>query len=200
MTLTFFALYLAKLRNRIHPKTLKGLIREIQNLPVQAKQVLKIDPEIQKCVRQHHQRKNFLYLARGYNYPNALEGALKLKEISYAHAHGYAAGEMKHGPIALIDSELPVICIAPQSKTYEKMVSNIEEIRARQGRIIAIGTKGDRRLEDMGSSFFPAPRTSEILSPILTVIPLQLFAYHVAAMNGKDVDQPRNLAKSVTVE
>ena len=107
---------------------------------------------------------------------------------------------MKHGPIALIDSELPVICIAPQSKTYEKMISNIEEIRARQGRIITIGTEGDRTLKDLASSFFPVPKTSEILSPILTVIPLQLFAYHVAAMNGKDVDQPRNLAKSVTVE
>lgn len=200
MTLAFFALYLAKLRNRVRPKILKGLIREIQNLPDQAKQILKADPEIQDCVRQHHQRKNFLYLARGYNYPNALEGALKLKEISYAHAHGYAAGEMKHGPIALIDNELPVICIAPQSKTYEKMISNIEEIRARQGRIIAIGTERDRTLEELASSFFPVPRTSEILSPILTVIPLQLFAYHVAALNGKDVDQPRNLAKSVTVE
>ena len=139
-------------------------------------------------------------MARGYNFPNALEGALKLKEISYAHAHGYPAGEMKHGPIALIDRQLPVICIAPGSKTYEKMISNIEEIRAREGIVITIGTEGDKLLKSFSDDFFPIAAVPEILSPILSVIPLQLFAYYVAALNGRDVDQPRNLAKSVTVE
>ena len=139
-------------------------------------------------------------MGRGYNYPNALEGALKLKEITYAHAHGYPAGEMKHGPIALIDHKLPVICLAPRSNTYQKMISNIEEIRARRGNIISIGTADDVALKKLSSYFFPIPSCSEVLSPILTVIPLQLLAYKVAVLNGRDVDQPRNLAKSVTVE
>lgn len=200
MTLVFFALYLAKLRKRILPKELARLVSEIRRLPHQAEKTLELNRLIQKSARKHYRRKNFLYLGRGYNYPNALEGALKLKEITYAHAHGYPAGEMKHGPIALIDHKLPVICLAPQAKTYEKMISNIEEIRAREGIVIAIGTDGDSRLRDLSSDFLPTPQCPEVLSPILTVIPLQLFAYHVATLNGRDVDQPRNLAKSVTVE
>lgn len=200
MTLTCFALYLAKLRKKISPKELQKLIREIQKLPKQAEEALKLEDAIKACANKHCKRKNFLYLGRGYNYPNALEGALKLKEITYAHAHGYPAGEMKHGPIALIDRELPVICLAPESKTYEKMISNIEEIRARGGIVIAIGSEGDRLLPSHSSDVFLIPKCPEILSPILTVIPLQLLAYHVAVLNGRDVDQPRNLAKSVTVE
>ena len=199
-TLVLFTLYLAKLRKTISEKESKILIQRIRKLSGQAKKVLKLEPAIQRCSRKHRRKKNFLYLGRGYNYPNALEGALKLKEITYAHAHGYPAGEMKHGPIALIDRELPVICLAPQSKTYEKMISNIEEIRARQGIVITIGTEDDRTLQKLSSDFFPIPKCPEALSPILTVIPLQLFAYQVAVLNGRDVDQPRNLAKSVTVE
>lgn len=200
MTLTFFALYLAKLHGQIPLKTSSDLIKAIHKLPEQVKKTLKLDPQIKKCAQDHYQRKNFLYLGRGYNYPNALEGALKLKEITYAHAHGYPAGEMKHGPIALIDSELPVLCLAPESQTYEKMISNIEEIRARGGIVLAIGTEGDPLLERLSAALFPVPRVPEILSPLLTVIPLQLLAYHIAVLNGRDVDQPRNLAKSVTVE
>ena len=200
ITLVFFSLYLAKLRKNISQKKLKELVEAIRKLPRQLEKTLNLARGMRKSALKHRHRKNFLYLARGYNYPNALEGALKLKEVSYAHAHGYAAGEMKHGPIALIDRELPVICIAPHSKTHEKMISNMEEIRAREGIVIAIGTEGDRVLKGLSSDFFPIPSTPEILSPILTAIPLQLFAYYVAALNGRDVDQPRNLAKSVTVE
>ena len=200
MTLSFLALFLAKSRNQIDRKKLAQWIRQIKKLPNQTREVLRQESLIRDCVEKHYHRKNFLYLGRGYNFPNALEGALKLKEISYAHAHGYAAGEMKHGPIALIDSELPVICIAPQSKTYEKMISNIEEIRARQGIVISIGTKGNFVLQDLSSHTFFIPPTDEFLSPILTAIPLQLFAYQMAVLNHQDVDQPRNLAKSVTVE
>ena len=145
-------------------------------------------------------KRNFLYIGRGYNFPTALEGALKLKEITYAHAHGYAAGEMKHGPIALIHSEQLVVCLAPHSKTYEKMISNIEEIHARKGIILSIATDKDRAVARLSRSIFWIPKTSELFSPILTVIPLQLFAYYVAVFNRRDVDQPRNLAKSVTVE
>lgn len=199
-TLVFLTLYLAKLCKTIVDSEYLSLVREIKKLPKEISQILKQIQKIEKCARKHYHRKNFLYLGRGYNYPTALEGALKLKEISYAHAHGYAAGEMKHGPIALIDHEQPVICIAPQSKTYEKMISNIEEIRARNGIVIAIATHGDKVLTHLAEDIFEIPEVSEILSPILSVVPLQLFAYKVAALNGRDVDQPRNLAKSVTVE
>lgn len=199
-TLIFFTFYLGKLRKTISGEELSKLIREFRKVPAAATEVLKQAKAIEVCARKHYHRRNFLYLGRGYNFPTALEGALKLKEISYAHAHGYAAGEMKHGPIALIDHEQPVICIAPESKTYEKMISNIEEIRAREGIVIVIGTAGDKNLVRLADEFFTIPRTSEIFSPILTVLVLQLFAYKIAVLNGRDVDQPRNLAKSVTVE
>lgn len=199
-TLIFFTLYLARLRGELSHEELKKLILEFEKVPAAANRVLKHAKLIDRCARKHYHRRNFLYLGRGYNFPTALEGALKLKEISYAHAHGYAAGEMKHGPIALIDHEQPVICIAPTSKTYDKMISNIEEIRAREGIVIAIGTEGDRELPKLSHDFFGIPKTAEIFSPILAVIPLQLFAYRMAVLNGRDVDQPRNLAKSVTVE
>ncbi len=199
-TLISLSFYLAALRRQIRAAELKPLMAEFKKLPAACEKVLRQAKEIRRCARKHYRRRNFLYIGRGYNYPTALEGALKLKEISYAHAHGYAAGELKHGPIALIDKDQPVICIAPQSKTYAKMLSNIQEIKARAGIVIAIGTEGDERLAAQADDFFPVPRVSEIFSSVLTVIPLQLFAYEISVMNGRDVDQPRNLAKSVTVE
>ena len=200
-----FSLYLAG----IHPRRKKYFSRlkikirleEMLRLPAQLKETLHQEPAVIRCAKDLYRKKNFLYLGRGYNFPNALEGALKLKEITYAHAHGYPAGEMKHGPIALVDKHQPVICICPRSsKTYEKMLSNIEEIKAREGIIIAIAAKGDKRVAKLSTRVFSVPGTSEMFSPILTAVPLQLFAYHVAVLNDRDVDQPRNLAKSVTVE
>jgi glucosamine--fructose-6-phosphate aminotransferase (isomerizing) len=143
---------------------------------------------------------NALYLGRGYNFPVALEGALKLKEISYIHAEGYPAAEMKHGPIALIDEMMPVVCIAPQDAVYKKIVSNVEEVKARSGRVLAIVTEGDDALAKLADHLIPIPKTLDPLTPILSVLPLQLFAYHAAVRRGCDVDRPRNLAKSVTVE
>ncbi len=180
---------------------IQNLLKMLPKLPNQIAEVLKQKKQIEKCAKDLHQNKNFLYLGRGYNFPNALEGALKLKEITYAHAHGYPAGEMKHGPIALIDSNQPVICICPKkSKTYDKMMSNIEEIRARKGIIISIATKGDENVAKLSKYTFFFPDTEEMFSPILTAVPLQFFAYLIAVLNDRDVDQPRNLAKSVTVE
>lgn len=199
-TVALFALYMGQLRKSISPAKFSAALREIKKIPAHAVRVLRQAKQIEKCAKKHFKRKNFLYLGRGANYPTALEGALKLKEISYAHAHGYAAGEMKHGPIALIDSEQVVLCIAPQAATYEKTVSNIQEIRARKGIVISIGTEGDRALKKMSQDFFTIPKTDELLSSILSVLPLQFFAYDVSVLNGRDVDQPRNLAKSVTVE
>ena len=199
-TLLLLAFYMAKVRKTIPPAELKELLREFKKMPEQCTKVLKEIKKFERCAQKHYTRRNFLYLGRGCNYPTALEGALKLKEISYAHAHGYAAGEMKHGPIALIDHEQPVICIAPDSMTFDKMISNIQEIRARDGIVIAIGSEGREDLKKMSDDFFAIPKVPEILSSILTVIPLQFFAYKIAVLNGRDVDQPRNLAKSVTVE
>jgi glucosamine--fructose-6-phosphate aminotransferase (isomerizing) len=141
-----------------------------------------------------------LFLGRGYNYPIALEGALKLKEISYAHAEGYAAGEMKHGPIALIDEALPVVIVCPKDRNYDKTFANIQEVRAREGQVIALATKGDEALHELAAHILWLPEASEWTLPLLTVVPLQLLAYYVAARKGHDVDQPRNLAKTVTVE
>jgi len=199
-TLISFSFYLAALRKKMAAKELASLVREFRKLPGACEKMLKGASAIRRCARKHYRRRNFLYIGRGYNYPTALEGALKLKEISYAHAHGYAAGELKHGPIALIDQDQPVICIAPEAKTYAKMISNIQEIKARDGIVIAIGTEGDDKLAAQSDDFFAIPKVSEIFSPVLAVIPLQLFAYEISVLNGRDVDQPRNLAKSVTVE
>lgn len=199
-TLLLLALFMGKLRGTIPAPDLKILMKEFKKIPGHCARVLKEIRHFESCAQKHYTRRNFLYLGRGYNFPTALEGALKLKEISYAHAHGYAAGEMKHGPIALIDHEQPVICIAPDGLTYDKMISNIQEIRARDGIVIAIGTEGKKDLAKMADDFFYIPKTPEVFSPILTVLPLQFFAYKVAVLNGRDVDQPRNLAKSVTVE
>ena len=199
-TLISLAFYFAALKKRLGEKELKALLSEFKRLPAAAEKVLAQAKAVSRCARKHYRRRNFLYIGRGYNYPTALEGALKLKEISYAHAHGYAAGELKHGPIALIDQDQPVICIAPAAKTYTKMLSNIQEIKARDGIVIAIGTEGDDKLAAQSDDFFFIPKVSEIFSPVLSVIPLQLFAYEISVLNGRDVDQPRNLAKSVTVE
>ncbi|HEX6642444.1 MAG TPA: SIS domain-containing protein, partial [Thermoanaerobaculia bacterium] len=155
---------------------------------------------IRELARTYKDATNFLYLGRGSNFPSALEGALKLKEISYIHAEGYPAAEMKHGPIALIDANMPVVVIAPQDSVYSKIVSNVEEVRARGGRIIAVVSEDDRELINMVDHAIPIPNTHDLLTPILAAVPLQLLAYHIAVMRGCNVDQPRNLAKSVTVE
>lgn len=197
----FFAKNHPKRKKSFDEKKWKQCLEALPKLAQQIREALKQEPEIKAAAKKLFKKRNFLYLGRGYNYPNALEGALKLKEITYAHAHGYPAGEMKHGPIALIDSEQPVICICPEpSKTYEKMVSNIEEIKARRGIIIGIASQGDKNIPKLAAQTFFVPQSLEFFSPLLTVLPLQLFAYHVAVMNKRDVDQPRNLAKSVTVE
>ncbi|UCC72993.1 MAG: glutamine--fructose-6-phosphate transaminase (isomerizing) [Gemmatimonadota bacterium] len=169
-------------------------------LPDQISQILGRNDEIRGMAERYHLNRNFLYLGRGYNFPVALEGALKLKEISYIHAEGYPAAEMKHGPIALIDENMPVVVIAPKGRVYQKVLSNIEEVKARGGRVIAITTEGNGELDRLADHIITVPTTHEMLQPVLTVIPLQLLAYHIAVLRGCNVDQPRNLAKSVTVE
>ncbi|KAF0141116.1 MAG: glucosamine/fructose-6-phosphate aminotransferase [Stygiobacter sp.] len=176
------------------------IISEMQNLTKKIETILKQNEIIEKIAEQYVDSKNFLYLGRGYNFPVALEGALKLKEISYIHAEGYPAAEMKHGPIALIDDNMPVVFIATKDYTYDKVVSNIQEVRARKGRILAIISEDDDQIEKMVDHVIKVPQTHSMLMPILTVIPLQLLAYHIAVKKGLNVDQPRNLAKSVTVE
>ena len=161
---------------------------------------MKLNDQIKVIADTFKDATNFLYLGRGYNFPVALEGALKLKEISYIHAEGYPAAEMKHGPIALIDDEMPVVFIATQDSSYEKIVSNIQEVKARKGRVISIVTKGDKLVHKMSEFTIEVPALHEALMPMIAVIPLQLLSYHIAVMRGCNVDQPRNLAKSVTVE
>jgi glucosamine--fructose-6-phosphate aminotransferase (isomerizing) len=176
------------------------LVAALRRLPDQVTEILDKNDEIRELAELYHHHRNFLYLGRGYNFPVALEGALKLKEISYIHAEGYPAAEMKHGPIALIDENMPVVFIAPVDSVYQKVLSNIEEVKARGGRVIAITTDGNGELHALADHVISVPSTLEMLQPILTVIPLQLLAYHIAVLRGCDVDQPRNLAKSVTVE
>ena len=178
----------------------KELIAELNRLPRILEAALGCEARVKQCARKYQGAYNFLYLGRNINFPNALEGALKLKEISYLHAEGYGAGEMKHGPIALITDKLPVVCIATQSAVYDKMLSNIQEIKARRGIVIAIATEGDEKIKEFSDDVIYIPRIHEMFSPILVALPLQLLAYHIATRRGNDVDQPRNLAKSVTVE
>jgi glucosamine--fructose-6-phosphate aminotransferase (isomerizing) len=178
----------------------KSIAAEMESLPDKIRQILKLNDKIEYIASEFADAKNFLYLGRGYNFPVALEGALKLKEISYIHAEGYPAAEMKHGPIALIDENMPAIFIAPKDSTYDKIISNIEEIKARKGRIIAIASENDNEIDKLVDYTIKIPDTIRMLMPILTVIPLQLLAYHIAVKKGLNVDQPRNLAKSVTVE
>lgn len=201
LTLGLFALYLGNLRKQLSRHQLGELTREASKLPDKVREILDASESVDPAAEALFTKGNFLYLGRGYNFPNALEGALKLKEITYAHAHGYAAGEMKHGPIALIDETQPVVCLVPKgTKTYTKMLSNMEEILARCGIIISIATKGDSSVQRLSRYVFWIPDMLELFSPILTAVPLQLFAYKIATLNHRDVDQPRNLAKSVTVE
>ena len=177
-----------------------NLIRELERIPGKIEKILKNDGEIQKIAKEFAGRENFLYLGRGINFPVALEGALKLKEISYIHAEGYPAAEMKHGPIALIDENMPVVFIASKNHGYEKILSNMQEVKARKGRIIAIATEGDREIKKVADHVIYVPKTHDMLTPLLNVIPLQLLAYHTADLKGCDVDQPRNLSKCVSVE
>ncbi|MDD5129774.1 MAG: glutamine--fructose-6-phosphate transaminase (isomerizing) [Candidatus Omnitrophica bacterium] len=198
--LYLFAFYLAQIRGVLSGTKINKLLAELFKVPEYQSQILKQQQKIAALARKHSHLGSFLYLGRNVNYPSALEGALKLKEISYIPAEGYAAGEMKHGPIALIDEYRAVVCIAPESKVYEKMVSNIQEIRSRKGKIIAIATVGDQEVKKLTREIIYVPKIEEIFSPLLVVLPLQLMAYHIAVKRGCDVDQPRNLAKSVTVE
>ncbi|HBQ21396.1 MAG: glutamine--fructose-6-phosphate aminotransferase [Deltaproteobacteria bacterium GWA2_38_16] len=175
-------------------------VQDLVRLPYYVEEILKQEPNIKKIAQKFYRKKTFLYLGRGLSFPIALEGALKLKEISYINAEGYAAGEMKHGPIALVDDDTPVIILAPQDKYYEKVLSNLEEIKAREGIVIAIGSEGDTHLEKISDYFISIPKKSDNITPLLLTLPVQLIAYYIAVKKGTDVDQPRNLAKSVTVE
>ena len=198
--LTMFALALANAKGTIKHEEYVQTVKELAEIPNMIKEVLKVNDQIADMARTFTYARNFLYLGRGFSYPVALEGALKLKEISYIHAEGYPAAEMKHGPIALIDSDMPVVAIATQNGMYEKVRNNIQEIKARQGRVIALVTKGDTTISHIADAVIELPETMECLEPLVATIPLQLLAYHIAVCKGKDVDQPRNLAKSVTVE
>ncbi|KPK41586.1 MAG: hypothetical protein AMJ78_05065 [Omnitrophica WOR_2 bacterium SM23_29] len=194
------ALYLGKIKGLINQRDIKNILNEFEMVPEYMDEILDEVQVIKDCAKRYFKLPCFMYIGRGVNFPNALEGALKLKEISYIHAEGYGAGEMKHGPIALIEKNMAVVAIAPQALTYEKMVSNIREIRARRGKIIAITTEGDSSVKKHVSTTLYVPKIEEPLSPLLTILPLQLLAYYIAVARGRDVDQPRNLAKSVTVE
>jgi glucosamine--fructose-6-phosphate aminotransferase (isomerizing) len=198
--LTMIALKLAKRKGTISNETYKVLVKELAEIPEKGRAILGDGEKIKAIAEKYHEAVNALYLGRGYLFPVALEGALKLKEISYIHAEGYAAGEMKHGPIALVDNNLPVVVVAPQDDYYEKVVSNIQEVKARKGNVIAIVTEGDKGLKEMVNDIIEIPKSHPAVAPLLAVIPLQLLAYHIALLKGCNVDQPRNLAKSVTVE
>ena len=198
--LTLIALRLAKAKGTMSNSDFHRYLQELENIPDKVAEALKTNDVAKTIAAKFKDAPNCLYLGRGYNFPVALEGALKLKEISYIHAEGYPAAEMKHGPIALIDEHMPVVVIAPKQGHYDKVVSNIQEIKSRSGKIIAIVTKGDTQVRDLADYVIEIPDTSDALSPLLTTIPLQLLSYHIAVMRGCNVDQPRNLAKSVTVE
>ena len=198
--LTLLALAIGNEKGTISADDYQNITEQLWNIPEKMKEVLKLNNKIADLSRTFTYARNFIYLGRGFQYPVALEGALKLKEISYIHAEGYPAAEMKHGPIALIDSDMPVVVIATHNFMYEKVLSNIQEVKARNGRVIAIVSKGDETISKIADEVIELPETLECLEPLLATIPLQLLAYHVAVCKGKDVDQPRNLAKSVTVE
>jgi glutamine---fructose-6-phosphate transaminase (isomerizing) len=198
--LAMLTVHLGRLRGALPASRGREIVRALGRLPDQVAEILEMEPAIRQLAEEYKDHPNFLYLGRGYNFPAALEGALKLKEISYIHAEGYPAAEMKHGPIALIDENMPVVVIAPKDAVYEKIKSNIEEVKARGGSVIAVITEGDTELLAFADHVIQIPRTHDALTPILATIPLQLLAYHIAVMRGCDVDQPRNLAKSVTVE
>lgn len=198
--LTLMALHTAKIRGTIGESRYRQLLYEMEAIPSKVEEVLKLNDKLREIAYTYKDSRNALYLGRGVSFPVALEGALKLKEISYIHAEGYPAAEMKHGPIALIDDEMPVVVIATKGANYEKVVSNIQEVKARKGKIIAVVTSGDKEVKSMADYSVEIPETDEMLVPLISVIPLQLLSYHIAVMRGCNVDQPRNLAKSVTVE
>ncbi|MDP2673516.1 MAG: glutamine--fructose-6-phosphate transaminase (isomerizing) [Dehalococcoidia bacterium] len=198
--LYLLACHLGQARGVIDRERMGGLLEPLARVPYLAGEITKREPEFERLAHQFYRHNNFLYLARGIQYPVAMEGALKLKEISYIHAEGYPAGEMKHGPIALIDREMPVIALALKDEMYDKMMSNIEQVKAREGTVIALASEGDEEIAAKADHVIYVPEAAPLLSPIFTTIPLQLFAYHIAVRRGCDVDQPRNLAKTVTVE
>ncbi len=198
--LTLLALQIAHKKGSITESRFRQLLNELEKIPSKVETALQSNDKIKDLAAKFKDSKNFLYLGRGYGFPVALEGALKLKEISYIHAEGYPAAEMKHGPIALIDENMPVVVIATKNSSYEKVVSNIQEVKARKGRIIAIVTEGDTEVKKLADYVIEIPETDDVLVPLVSVIPLQLLSYHIAVMRGCNVDQPRNLAKSVTVE
>ena len=198
--LAMMAIAVARKKGTLHEDTFRRLLFELERIPSKIEKVLLMDEKIKVIAEQFKDARNFIYLGRGYNFPVALEGALKLKEISYIHAEGYPAAEMKHGPIALIDEEMPVVFIATKDSSYEKVVSNIQEVKARKGKVIAIVTEGDKLIPTMADYTIEIPAAHDALIPLLATIPLQLLSYHIAVMRGCNVDQPRNLAKSVTVE
>lgn len=198
--LTMIALRIAHRKGTITESKYHELLIELESIPSKIKKALGVNDQIKEISALFKDARNFIYLGRGYNFPVALEGALKLKEISYIHAEGYPAAEMKHGPIALIDEEMPVVFIATRDSSYEKVVSNIQEVKARKGKVIAIVTEGEDTITKMADFVIEVPHSSDALMPLVSVIPLQLLSYHIAVMRGCNVDQPRNLAKSVTVE
>lgn len=198
--LTLMAILVAQKKGTISEALFRSLLLELETIPEKVEKALQLNDQIKYLAAEFKDSRNFLYLGRGYNFPVALEGALKLKEISYIHAEGYPAAEMKHGPIALIDNEMPVVFIATKDSSYEKVVSNIQEVKARKGRVIAVVTEGDTHIKTMADHVIEVPQAHEALVPLIAVIPLQLLSYHIAVMRGCNVDQPRNLAKSVTVE
>jgi glucosamine--fructose-6-phosphate aminotransferase (isomerizing) len=198
--LTLLALQIARQKGHLPQSVYNQYFREMELIPEKVEKTLLVNDFVKKIASKYKDARNFLYLGRGYNFPVALEGALKLKEISYIHAEGYPAAEMKHGPIALIDEEMPVVFIAPSTGTYEKVITNIQEVKARKGKIIAIVTEGDTVVRDLADYVIEIPATADLLTPLLATIPLQLLSYHIAVMRGCNIDQPRNLAKSVTVE
>jgi len=198
--LLVIALEVGLLKDTVDKKEYERIIKELKKIPDKMRFILGREDEISEIAKKYYDVRNTMFMGRGLLYPTALEGALKLKEISYIHATGYAAGEMKHGPIALIDKDFPVVAIAPRNELYEKMISNIEEVKAREAPVISVGTEGDRFLKKLSDDFVPVPDTPYILQPLITIVPLQFLAYHIALLRGCDVDKPRNLAKSVTVE
>jgi glucosamine--fructose-6-phosphate aminotransferase (isomerizing) len=200
VALDLVALYLAQIRRSMFAEEIGDVVDRILELPAEVKRCLELDGQVRELAQRYHQARDFLFIGRHTGYPAALEGALKLKEISYIHAEGYPAGELKHGPIALIEPGLPVVAVAPESHVYTKVLSNIQEVKARGADIIAVATEGDEEIRRLADHVLYVPRTPELLSPVLVSVPLQLLAYHIAKLRGCDVDQPRNLAKSVTVE
>src|SRR5690606_15889933 len=199
VNLYMLAILLGELRGTLDDNTRRALVAELSHVPEWVSSCLQREAEVLEVAKALKDITHCLYLGRGVNVSTAYEGALKLKELSYIHAEGYPAGEMKHGPIALVDQDMPIIVVAPQDELYEKMISQIEQAKARGGKVVAVATEGDELIPSLADHVLWVPKTPALLSPVVTVIPLQMLAYHIASLRGLDVDQPRNLAKSVTV-